>query len=327
LYERLGVTKDASDAEIKKAYRKLALKYHPDKGGDAEKFKTYAEAYAVLSDVEKRRVYDATGELEMTDLNIDEFMASGAIDEFFQEMMEESGMMEEMMEAYGDDVDVKELQASFESFFKASMGFSDGPVLMPDGTTMSAADVPRMSEMSMLEDLGDDLDEEEMAAMMAMMGGGGMPGMGGKGFTEGPPDSVTQMGLYVHSCEGDLVIKSTNEKVPYFNAPIYLENKSDVGKVDEIFGTIQELYFSVKPAGGIAATSFKAGDKLFINPEKLLPLQRFLPQPKGAGGGGKGGGKGGKGKGKGDGKGKGGKGKGGKGKGIGKGKGKGKGKG
>lgn len=62
----------------------------------------------------------------MTDLNIDEFMASGAIDEFFQEMMEESGMMEEMMEAYGDDVDVKELQASFESFFKASMGFSDG---------------------------------------------------------------------------------------------------------------------------------------------------------------------------------------------------------
>ena len=53
LYERLGVTKDASDAEIKKAYRKLALKYHPDKGGDAEKFKTYAEAYAVLSDVEK----------------------------------------------------------------------------------------------------------------------------------------------------------------------------------------------------------------------------------------------------------------------------------
>jgi hypothetical protein len=88
-------------------------------------------------------------------------------------------------------------------------------------------------------------------------------------------------------------------------------------QVDEIFGTIQELLFSVKPATGMEATSFKAGDKLYINPEKLLPLQRFLPQPKGAGGGGgKGKGGGGKGIGKGFGKGKGGKGKGdGKGKG------------
>jgi rRNA processing protein Gar1 len=118
-----------------------------------------------------------------------------------------------------------------------------------------------------------------------------------------------QMGTFEHSCEGDMVIKSTNDKIPYFNAPIYLENKSDVGKVDEIFGTIQEVYFSVKAADGISATSFKKGDKLFINPEKLLPLQRFLPQPGGSGGGGKGkgggkGGKGGKGKGKGGGKGK-----------------------
>ena len=87
-----------------------------------------------------------------------------------------------------------------------------------------------------------------------------------------------------------MVIKSTNEKIPYFNAPIYLENKSDVGKVDEIFGTIQEVYFSVKVADGISAASFKNGDKLYINPEKLLPLQRFLPQPGGGGGGGKGGG-------------------------------------
>ena len=111
--------------------------------------------------------------------------------------------------------------------------------------------------------------------------------------------------------------------MPYFNAPIYLENKSQIGQIDEIFGTIQEVYFSVKAANGIAADSFKSGDKLYINPMKLLPLERFLPQP--GGGGGKGGGKGkgkggGKGKGKGGGKGKG-KGKGGKGKGIGKGKG------
>ena len=180
LYARLGVGREASEDEIKKAYRKLALKHHPDKGGDPEQFKQFAEAYAVLSDAEKKRIYDSTGELEMTDLNIDEFMKSGAIDEFFQEMMLESGMLEEMKMMHGDDVSMEELQASFESFFKASMGFSDGPVIMPDGTTISAADVPRMNEMDMLEDLGDDdLDPEELAAMMAMMGGG--KGGGGRG--------------------------------------------------------------------------------------------------------------------------------------------------
>jgi DnaJ family protein A protein 2 len=98
LYKRLGVAKDASDADIKKAYRKLALTHHPDKGGDPETFKGLAEAYAVLSDAEKRRVYDATGTLEMTDVDIEEFMSSGVIEEFFQEMMLESGMMDEMAE-------------------------------------------------------------------------------------------------------------------------------------------------------------------------------------------------------------------------------------
>ena len=53
LYKRLGVPKDADEGQIKKAYRMLALKHHPDKGGDAEAFKSYAEAYAVLSDAEK----------------------------------------------------------------------------------------------------------------------------------------------------------------------------------------------------------------------------------------------------------------------------------
>ncbi len=64
-YKVLGVAKTASPAEIKKAYRKLAIKYHPDKTkGDKEseeKFKGISEAYAVLSDKEKRQQYDTYG--------------------------------------------------------------------------------------------------------------------------------------------------------------------------------------------------------------------------------------------------------------------------
>ena len=64
-YEILGVKKDSSEDEIKKAYRKLAVKYHPDKNpGDKEaeeKFKEIADAYATLSDTEKRKMYDIGG--------------------------------------------------------------------------------------------------------------------------------------------------------------------------------------------------------------------------------------------------------------------------
>ncbi|KAG0462429.1 hypothetical protein HPP92_020905 [Vanilla planifolia] len=111
-------------------------------------------------------------------------------------------------------------------------------------------------------------------------GGGDRGGRGRGGFRdEGPPSEVVEISSFIHACEGDAVTKLTNEKIPYFNAPIYLQNKTQIGKVDEIFGPINESYFSIKMMEGIIATSYSTGDKFYIDPAKLLPLSRFLPQP------------------------------------------------
>jgi len=60
-YELLGVSKNASPSEIKKAFRKAAIKHHPDKGGDEATFKKISEAYDCLSDPEKKELYDRYG--------------------------------------------------------------------------------------------------------------------------------------------------------------------------------------------------------------------------------------------------------------------------
>lgn len=60
-YNLLNVNKNATSSEIKKSYRKLAMKHHPDKGGDSELFKKITEAFQVLSDDNKRKLYDSGG--------------------------------------------------------------------------------------------------------------------------------------------------------------------------------------------------------------------------------------------------------------------------
>ncbi|CAG9784722.1 unnamed protein product [Diatraea saccharalis] len=128
-------------------------------------------------------------------------------------------------------------------------------------------------------------------------GGGGGRGRGGGGggfrqqYDAGPPESVIPLGHYGWTVQDDLVCKVDIEDVPYFNAPIYLENKEQIGKIDEIFGNLRDYYVSVKLGENIKAKSFKDGQQFFIDPAKLLPLKRFLPQPPGVkrGGGGRGG--------------------------------------
>ena len=69
--------------------------------------------------------------------------------------------------------------------------------------------------------------------------GGFRGGRGRGGFEpQGPPAEVVEAGLFEHPCEGEAVCKLTNTMIPYFNAPIFLENKTQIGKVEEIFGPI-----------------------------------------------------------------------------------------
>jgi H/ACA ribonucleoprotein complex subunit 1 len=115
-------------------------------------------------------------------------------------------------------------------------------------------------------------------------------------FDEGPPAVVTEVGAFMHPAESELFCRSTQDRIPYFNAPIFLENKQKIGKVEEVLGPTNEVYFTIKPDPGMKAESFTVDQKFFIAPDKLLPMSRFLPPPPGtkpsARGGGRGGGRG-----------------------------------
>jgi len=85
-YEILGVSKEANSEDIKKAYRKLAIQHHPDKGGDENKFKEIAVAYETLSDENKRREYD----YRLENPNVGQFggnpFGGGSVDDLFAQM-------------------------------------------------------------------------------------------------------------------------------------------------------------------------------------------------------------------------------------------------
>ncbi|CEM11637.1 unnamed protein product [Vitrella brassicaformis CCMP3155] len=106
-------------------------------------------------------------------------------------------------------------------------------------------------------------------------------GRGGGGYQpSGPPSEIQELGVFLHPCEGELVCQSSlAQRVAYFNGRVFLENKEEIGKVDEILGPINQSFFSVKLAEGMVATSFAPNTKVFIDPQQTLPLERFLSKP------------------------------------------------
>lgn len=113
-YKVLELSKDCSENEIKKAYRKLAIKHHPDKGGDPEKFKEISRAYEVLSDPEKRRMYDEGGE-DALDGSYAATDASDIFDLFFG-----GGSRKPKGKKRGEDI-VSTLKVTLEQIYNGTM--------------------------------------------------------------------------------------------------------------------------------------------------------------------------------------------------------------
>lgn len=111
-YKTLGVSKNATAEEIKKAYRKAARENHPDAGGDEEKFKDINEAYEVLSDDKKRKIYDQYGTADQSQIPFSWGSGSGGMNINFEDLFGNAGGWADILErlrngegAFGTDWD------------------------------------------------------------------------------------------------------------------------------------------------------------------------------------------------------------------------------
>ncbi|KAI9867795.1 MAG: hypothetical protein M1813_007617 [Trichoglossum hirsutum] len=116
-YEVLGVEKNATANEIKSAYRKQALKNHPDKGGAHESFQNIAFAYAILSDERRRKRYDTTGRTEESlDLEDDDFNWTDFYREQWRDVITEEAIEKFKGEYKGSEEEKRDLLGSYEKY-------------------------------------------------------------------------------------------------------------------------------------------------------------------------------------------------------------------
>ena len=93
-------------------------------------------------------------------------------------------------------------------------------------------------------------------------GGGFGRGGGRGGFDRGPPQSVVPVVTYTNTVEGLICCQILEKKVPLLMRSIYMENKTLIGKVDDVFGPVTAPGIAIKPQEGVKGDSFKAGDKV-----------------------------------------------------------------
>nr|CDS33053.1 H:ACA ribonucleoprotein complex subunit [Hymenolepis microstoma] len=122
-------------------------------------------------------------------------------------------------------------------------------------------------------------------------GGGGRGGFKRQDF--GPPEEYAEIGEVTLRCPKEVLCKLTHKDIPYFNAPVYNEKHTEIGKVDDVLGRIDSPMFSVAPLENLTPQSFTIGQKIFIDARKLLPASRIAasetPAGKRGGGAGRGG--------------------------------------
>ena len=91
---------------------------------------------------------------------------------------------------------------------------------------------------------------------------------------------LVEFGKFMHAAENTLIFKSTSDtQYPAFNAQVFDKNKNELGKVGEVFGPLNEFYFSLEPKSGVSETMFKADDPIYLYSDKLFSVDRLKNPP------------------------------------------------